>query len=38
MYITISAQKLGGAYSQSAGDFVSYLEKENLGKLTQDCI
>ncbi len=32
MYITISPQKLGGAFSQSAGDFVSYLEKENEGK------
>lgn len=29
MYITITAQKLGGQYSQSAGDFVQYLEKEN---------
>jgi len=29
MYITITAQKLGGQYSQSAGDFVEYLEKEN---------
>ena len=36
MYITISAQKLGGAYSQSAGDFVSYLEKENQGKSLMD--
>ncbi|SFN53842.1 MobB family relaxase [Salegentibacter flavus] len=32
MYITISPQKLGGAFSQSAGDFVTYLEKENQGK------
>ena len=32
MYITISPQKLGGSYSQSAGDFVTYLEKENQGK------
>jgi len=32
MYITISPQKLGGAFSQSAGDFVNYLEKENQGK------
>lgn len=32
MYITISPQKLGSAFSQSAGDFVSYLEKENQGK------
>jgi len=29
MYITITAQKLGGSYSQSATDFISYLEKEN---------
>ena len=32
MYITISPQKIGGAFSKSAGDFVSYLEKENQGK------
>ncbi|MCF8714681.1 mobilization protein [Joostella atrarenae] len=31
MYITITAQKLGGNYSQSAADFVEYLEKENQG-------
>jgi len=31
MYITITAQKLGGQYSQSASDFVDYLEKENQG-------
>lgn len=31
MYITITAQKLGDNYSQSAADFVSYLEKENQG-------
>ncbi|WP_300441428.1 MobB family relaxase [Christiangramia sp.] len=36
MYITISPQKLGGAFSQSAGDFVSYLEKENQGKGSLD--
>lgn len=29
MYITITAQKLGGNYSQSSADFVDYLEKEN---------
>src|SRR5690606_26141127 len=29
MYITITAQKLGGNYSQSSVDFVDYLEKEN---------
>ncbi len=31
MYITITAQKLGDNYSQSALDFVEYLEKENQG-------
>ncbi|WP_418603572.1 MobB family relaxase [Hwangdonia sp.] len=31
MYITITAQKLGGDYSQSSADFVEYLEKENQG-------
>ena len=31
MYITITAQKLVGQYSQSAGDFADYLEKENQG-------
>lgn len=29
MYITITPQKLGSNYSQSAADFVNYLEKEN---------
>lgn len=29
MYITITAQKLGGNYSKSSADFVDYLEKEN---------
>jgi hypothetical protein len=29
MYITVSAQKLGGNYSHSAEGFVDYLEKEN---------
>ena len=32
MYISISPQKTGAAFSKSAGDFVSYLEKENEGK------
>ena len=32
MYITISPQKLSDNYTQSAGDFVAYLEKENEGK------
>lgn len=31
MYITITPQTLGKNYSQSASDFVDYLEKENLG-------
>lgn len=29
MYITITPQKLGANYSQSAADYVDYLEKEN---------
>ena len=36
MYITITAQKLGGNYSQSSADFVGYLEKENEGLETRD--
>ena len=32
MYITITPQKLGNNYSQSAAEFVSYLEKENQGR------
>ncbi|UMB54185.1 DUF5712 family protein [Lutibacter sp. A64] len=32
MYITITAQKLGANFAQSAADFVAYLEKENEGK------
>jgi hypothetical protein len=35
MYITITAQKLGKTYAQSAAEFVEYLEKENHG-LEQD--
>lgn len=31
MYITVTAQKLGGDYSQSSAGFVEYLEKENEG-------
>ncbi len=31
MYVSITAQKLGGDYSQSSADFVGYLEKENEG-------
>ncbi|MBD0777770.1 mobilization protein [Maribacter sp. ANRC-HE7] len=31
MYITVTAQKLGGDYSRSSADFVEYLEKENQG-------
>lgn len=29
MYLTITSQKLTAGYSQSSGDFVAYLEKEN---------
>jgi len=36
MYITITPQKLGGNYSQSSGDFVDYLEKENQGLEQRD--
>jgi len=36
MYITITAQKLGGDYSQSSADFVEYLEKENQGLVQED--
>ena len=36
MYITITAQKLGGDYSQSSADFVEYLEKENQGLEQED--
>jgi len=36
MYITITAQKLGGDYSQSSADFVEYLEKENQGLVQKD--
>lgn len=36
MYITISAQKLGGTFSQSSGDYVDYLEKENEGVEQED--
>jgi len=35
MYITITAQKLSGAFNQSVADFVDYLEKENKEK-TED--
>jgi len=31
MYISITAQKLGQSYSNSATDYVAYLEKENEG-------
>ncbi|GAA3655129.1 MobB family relaxase [Flavivirga jejuensis] len=31
MYFSISAQSLGGHFSQSVSDFVAYLEKENQG-------
>lgn len=36
MYITITPQKLGSNYMQSASDFVAYLEKENDGKEPED--
>ncbi|WP_028283569.1 MobB family relaxase [Olleya marilimosa] len=36
MYITITAQKLGGDYSQSSTDFAQYLEKENQGLEQED--
>ena len=36
MYITITAQKLGGKYSQSSGDFIEYLEKENQSMEQED--
>ncbi|MHB1108323.1 MAG: MobB family relaxase [Lutibacter sp.] len=36
MYITITAQKLTGDYSQSVADFVNYLEKENHGLEQED--
>ena len=36
MYITITAQKLGGNYSQSSADFAEYLEKENQGLGQED--
>lgn len=32
MYITISPQKIGGAFPKSCSGFVQYLEKENEGK------
>ncbi|MEX0315736.1 MAG: MobB family relaxase [Allomuricauda sp.] len=32
MYVTITPQKLGDNYLQSASDFVAYLEKENQGR------
>jgi hypothetical protein len=35
MYITITAQKLSGAFNQSVADFVNYLEKENNGKVAE---
>ncbi len=36
MYITITPQKLGDNYSQSAADFVEYLEKENQGRESEN--
>ena len=34
MYITITAQKMGGNYSQSSADFVGYLETVSYTHLT----
>ena len=36
MYLTITPQKLSKSFRQSAADFVSYLEKENEGKVQQE--
>ncbi len=36
MYITITPQKLEGSYSQSVGNYVDYLEKENHGLEQRD--
>ena len=36
MYISISAQTLGNNFSQSVGDFVQYLEKENEGVIIEE--
>lgn len=36
MFITITAQKLEGDYSQSSADFAEYLEKENQGLEQED--
>jgi len=36
MYVNITAQKLNGNYAKSVGDFVEYLEKENVGRLHVD--
>ncbi len=36
MYLTITAQKMGGNYSKSSPDFVGYLEKENQGLEQQE--
>lgn len=36
MYITITAQKLGGSYSPSSAGLVDYLEKENQGVGQED--
>ncbi|MDC6367309.1 MULTISPECIES: MobB family relaxase [Flavobacteriaceae] len=36
MYITITAQKIDSNYAQSSADFVSYLEKENEGKVMEE--
>lgn len=36
MYITITAQKIGGNYATSSAQFVDYLEKENEGKTIEE--
>lgn len=36
MNITISLQKLGGNYGQSAPGFIAYLEKKNINKPTAE--
>ena len=36
MYITITRQHLGNHFSQSAGDYVAYLEKENKDRSPED--
>ena len=35
MYITVTKQHMDATFSQSASDFVNYLEKENQGKFVE---